>query len=214
MKVTFTTTDFEQACGYPKEVTVTDSIALNIKHLKQREQKKDFEGAKIILSNIKSILDEPDTMKFVLEEKDCRTLLAVHKMIRANPIRLRYEEMNISRYFDLLHAVRTRLFSRRAGIDVQRKVVAEEMSKLNLYPQMITEKWQLRETKAPNRAFMDMLYKVRPELAEDDILRREYTKLCNAWEKKDEKALNEVRMRIIELGGTDFTRELKEVKGS
>lgn len=210
MEVTFETTEFERACGEPKEIVVEDKLEKLIAKLEEREKSRMFDGAKKILDKIKEILDEPKTWSYPLHHKNCRTLFAVHQMIRANTIRLRYKDMDISGYLQLLYNIRQRLFNKIVSVNTQRKIVAEEMSKLNLFPQMITEKWQLRETKAPNRAFMDILYKVRPDFAKDDILRREYTNLCNAWEKKDQKALNETRMKITELGGTDFTTELRK----
>lgn len=187
MKVTFRTTDFERACGHPEEITVKDLLQLEINALEQKELQKDFKGARDILENIKSILDEPDTLAFKPEETRCRTLLAVHRMLRANPIRLRYEAMNITGYFNLLRNVKVRLFNKRADVNTQRKVVAEEMSKLNLYPQILTERWQVRETKAPNRAFMDVLYKTNPQLAEVDIQRRETAKAHIKWLKEEGK---------------------------
>jgi len=213
-RVVFKTTYFEQQMqGYPEEMTREDVLQDYINLLELKESKKDFAGARDTLDSIKALLDEPDSIKSIPEEDYCRTLLATHHMIRANPIRLRYKDMDITGYFKLLVGVKNRLFNKNPRVIEQRTVVAEEMSKLNLFPQMITEKWQLREIKAPNRAFMDVLYKVRPEFAEDDILRREYTNLSIAWNKKDQNALNEVRKKIAVLGGTDFTEELKRAGG-
>lgn len=211
MKVTFATTDFEQELmGFPEEVTVDDELDCLICELEEKEKKGATDHARQILDRIKAVLDEPDEMKVVIEEDYCRTLLGVHKMLRANPIRLRYKQMDIGGYFKLLRAVKSKLFNKRSSVMTQRTVVAEEMARLNLWPQMITERWQLRETKAPNRAFMDILYKVRPEFAEDDILRREYSKLNVAWERKDTKSLNEVREKIKELGGVDYIEDLED----
>lgn len=212
MEVTFKTTHFEQQMmGYAKKLTRTDVLQGYINILETKEHEKDRDGARNTLDMIRKLLDEPDNFNspIVIEEEDCRTLLAVHKMIRANSIRLRYKCMDISGYFKLLQNVKERLFNKNSNTYTKRLTVAEEMSKLNLFPQMITEQWQLREDRAPNRAFMDILHKIRPDFASDDLLRREYTKLGFAWEKKDEKSLNEIREKIKELGGKDYTKELK-----
>jgi len=210
-EVTFETTEFErQLRGYSKELTRTDVLQAYINLLEMKELQKDFQGAGRVLDNIKKLLDEPEAMGSDPEESYCRTLLAVHHMVRSNPIRLRYEDMDISGYLKLLQKIKERLFNQKISIPVQRKVVAEEMSKLGLFPQLITDQWQLRETKPPNRAFLDVLYKVRPEFAKDELLRREYSKLCNAWNRGNKKELLEIRKKIKELGGEDFTKELEK----
>ena len=208
-RVVFKTTGFEQACGHPESVTTEDILQINLNLLELKEFQKDFEGAKTVLERIKELLNAPDTMSFTIEEKYCRTLLATHRLLRSGVIRLRYESMDINGYFKLLQAVTKCLFNQNPDVRKARTVVAEEMSKLNLFPQLITENWQLRTSKAPNRAFMDILYKVRPEFAFDDLLRMEYSKLEQAWRNRDEKQLNEIRKAIKELGGTDYTQELK-----
>ena len=207
--VTFETTDFEQACGYSRTVSKTDVLQGYIKLLESKESQKDRDGAGETLKSIQLLLDAPDTMAFTIEEKNYRTLLAVHYMIKANPIRLRYKAMDITGYFNLLKAIKGRLFNKNPTIMGQRWVVAEEMSKLGLFPQMITERWQLRYTKAPNREFMNILYEIRPEFAQDDILRREYSKLGIAWQKGDEELLNKTREKIKELGGSDYLKDVK-----
>lgn len=212
MKVTFKTTDFEQSLyGCPKEIIAEDTLKTLIDRLERKEKAKQYLYAKEILNEIKDILNEPESWgAYKIEEEYCRTLLAVHKMIRANPIRLKYDGMDISGYLKLLANVKARLFNTNPSVINQRITVAEEMSKLGLFPQMITERWQLRHTKAPNRAFMDILLKVRPDFAQDDILRREYSKLNVAWQRKDENALNEIREKIKELGGIDISKDMKE----
>ena len=200
-KVTFNTTSFEQACGLQKEITVVDELAKLIVSLEDNENAKNFDEARKTINKIKNIFDEPFHAKFVPKEKDCRTLKAVHMMLKSHPIRLDYKFMDITGYFKLLQNVKDRLFNKKVNITTQRKIVAEEMSKLNLYPQVLTEKWELRECKPPNRAFMDILYKIRPEFAKDDLLRREYTKLDNAWEKKDKKLVKELEQNIKNIEG-------------
>lgn len=128
-----------------------------------------------------------------------RTLFAVHLELRSNSIRLDYKYMNISGYLKLLQAVKEQLFNKRVDTYNIRLTVAEEMSKLKLYPQMITEDWERHDFKPPNRAFLDVLYKVDPSLAKYDLLRREYSKLNQAWKRGDEKEQEAIREKIEEL---------------
>jgi hypothetical protein len=175
--VTYETTDFEQATGQPKERTDIDPIATHLKELEELEKNKKFGEARRLLEHIKELLDKSfDWSEFNIWEKNCRTLIAVHKMLKSDIIRLRYKSMDINGYFKLLENVKKRLYNKVVPVAIQRRVVAEEMAKLNLYPQMLFESWEVKEDKAPNRAFMDILLQIKPELAKHDIERRENTK--------------------------------------
>jgi len=179
MKVTFKTTAFEQACGEPEEKTVTDILENKITRLERAEKRGNRDTCRRLLKEIKDILKEESNVRvWKPEDSYFRTLTAVHKAIRSNTIRLRYEYMNISGYFKLLVNVRDRLFNQSATSTKVRTVVAEEMAKLNLYPQVLATSFEVKyeSIRPPNRAFMDILNKINPELAKVDLERRERAK--------------------------------------
>ena len=99
--------------------------------------------------------------------------------------------MDIAKYLSLLENVQTDVFVR--GEKDIRDITAHNMSELMLPPQ------PGRGRDAPNRAFMDVLFKHNPNLASKDIRRREQSKMWYAIKYEDEESKKDIREMFKEI---------------
>jgi hypothetical protein len=175
----FRTTSFEREFrGLPETIECYDELEVLVSQFDEASMQKDYEQAKILWGKIESVLDaeyNPLTSVYNPCREYGRTLVAIHDILRSNSIRLNYKDMNGLLYMRLLMRLKNKYELGNSAffghIQKLREVVAEEMVGLGLVPQ------DGRGRKAPNRAFMDILYKLYPNMAKYDLQRREETKL-------------------------------------
>jgi hypothetical protein len=189
------TTAWEQSLyDLPPTISCEDDLATAINEMKHCSIHDDFECAEESFEKVKEILSTP--RPGISEPHDpcrdkCRTLLSVHDELRSNPIRLNHEKMDIAKYLRLLENVQTDVFIR--GEKALRDITAHNMSELMLPPQPD------RGRDAPNRAFMDVLFKHNPNLASKDLRRREETKMWYAIKYEDEESKKNIRKMFKEI---------------
>ncbi len=193
----FKTTEWEQSLhDLPSIIHCEDELQQSIKDMKEHTKKQKYENAREQLEKIKKMLDE-EVDYWHSEYDPCRkknrTLLAIHDQLRNNAIRLNHKEMNLVKYLDLLQEIQFESLGKDVETPKMREITAENMIRLNLPPQ------NKRGKKAPNRAFMDVLYQKNPQFARDDLTRREKTKLWYALERNDPKSKEEIRKQLKDL---------------
>lgn len=200
--VTFKTTYWErEMIGLPPEITIEDELEPLLKTLEENEKRKKFSQAKKTMDKIHKLLDTDQMIRYKTrhpEYENFRTLLATHFALASHSIRLQYKYMNFTGYITLLQNVHKRLFNQSLPIMKAREVVAEEMAKINLFPQILVDKYDRSEVQPPNRAFLDVLIRKNPLLAKDEILRREYSKLGIAQKRDDKREMREIIKTITE----------------
>ena len=161
---------------------------------------KFYGKANEILEKVKEILETPLpdwSAPYDPGREYGRTLLAVHDRLRMHSIRLNWMEMDLRKYLQLLVRVKVIVAGRQLTDEQWRSIVAKEMISLELLPQ------DGRGRKAPNRAFMDVLFRLNPQFARNDLLRRESTKMWYAIGSEDETAVKAIRDNIKEIKETE-----------
>lgn len=175
-----------------------DYIATLIDNMRRQSHAMEYEEAQYILQKIKEELTRKvDTTEFI-RIFHVQTYRDVYNLVTSNSIRLDINNYNFVNFLDLLEALLKRKTELQGGryidTDRQRKIVAEEMFKLGM---SIPSKWKGVK---PNRAFLDIAYKISPSLVGSEIKRREHVKLYKGIENKDKKQI------------TKAVDELKKVK--
>jgi len=175
-----------------------DKIKNLISLMEELAGKQEYESAQKVLDSIKEELTKQEDLSkkygkdwnpFVKTEPTIRN---TYDVITGYSIRLNPDFYKFSDLLGLLSQVTERLKTiKRADDYTVRKIVAEELVCNN----MIIPKTY--KGKKPNRAFLDVAYKVNPDLCKLELERREKVKLWKAIEsgKKEEikKASKEVR---------------------
>ena len=190
----FRTTEWERNLrGLPSTINCDDKLKDAIDEMIFCSKEQDFECANEQLKVINEILETPlpDWSDYDPCREHGRTLLNIHDVLRQNSIRLDYKEMDLPKYLKLLEDVQIDVLAK--GEKIARESAAEHMAKLELPPQTG------RGRKAPNRAFMDILFKYNPQMAGNDLKRRESTKMWHAIKKEDEDEIKQIRESIREI---------------
>lgn len=172
----------------------TDYIATLIDNMRKQSCEMKYEEAQYILDKIKEELTEKMEPNEIIRMFKVQTFRDVYNLVTSDSIRLNVNDYNFAKFLDLLEALLKRKSELKGGryidTDRQRKIVAEEMFKLGM---IIPSKW--RGIK-PNRAFLDIAYKVSPSLVSSELKRRELVKLYKGIESKRDK---EIKKSVIEL---------------
>ena len=173
---------------------------INVMNLYSKEEnyKRAQEAKEMIIKELQK--PRPDIhSEFDLARTNCNTLMAVHDKLRENIIRLDWVKMLLSEYLLLLEFAHGNLKGLKIKTPTRvREMVAKCMALLNIEPQ------QGRGRGAPNRVFMDLLFKYNERLAVDDLLRRARSKMWHAVEhgrgieevRAEFKNLNKVKKRL------------------
>lgn len=174
-----------------------DKIRKLISSMEEHAEKHNYEEAKKVLDEIKEELTKPvdlnerygkDWSPFVKREQ---TIKDTYDIVVGHSIRLNPENYKFSDFLGMLSHVTEKLKTAKNTDDnTVRKIVAVEMA----CNKMVIP--QTYKGKKPNRAFLDIAYKVNPDLCKLELERREKVKLWKAIEsgKKEEieKAKKEV----------------------
>jgi len=165
----------------------TDYIAILIDNMRRQSHAMEYEEAQYILEKIKEELTKKVEDKEFLRMFHVQTFKDVYNLVTSYSIRLDYKNYSFAQFLDLLEALLKRKTELQGGryidTDRQRKIVAEEMFKLGM---SIPSKWKGIK---PNRAFLDIAYKISPSLVGSELKRREHVKLYKGIENKDKKEI-------------------------
>ncbi len=177
---------------------MTDEIKELISLMEELAGRQKYEDAQHVLNSIKNELAKKEVVngkelldRILKGERKKPTIKRTYDIVTGNSIRLNEKSYNFSDFLGMLSSVTERLEAIKSEDDYTvRKIVAEEM----VCRKMVVP--QTYKGKKPNRAFLDVAYKVNPDLCKAEIGRREKVKLWKAIEsgkKEDiEKAKSEV----------------------
>jgi len=164
-----------------------DNIALLIENMRRQSHSMEYEEAQYILFKIKEELTRKIEPNEIIGMFHVQTYRDIYNLVTSNSIRLVINDYNFANFLDLLESLLKRKNELYGGkytdIDRQRRIVAEEMCKLGM---TIPSKW--KDIK-PNRAFLDIAYKVNPSLVNSELKRREQVKLYKGIENKRSKEI-------------------------
>lgn len=171
-----------------------DTIALLIDNMERLSHGMEYEEAKYVLDKIKEELKKwPYTYIHI---GDIQTIKDIHDLMTSNAIRLNPDNYELSDYLGLLTAVHERRNelqgARYRDTERQRRVVAEEMICLG----MTIRPKKKRYAKVPNRAFLDIAYKVNPSICSTELERREKVMMWKAIESGNKEEIEKVRERL------------------
>lgn len=176
-----------------------DTIALLINDMGRLSDAMEYEEAKHVLDKIKEELKKPATNIWpytYIHIGNVQTIKDVHNLITSDSIRINPDNYEFSEYMNLLIAVHKRKNelqgARYQDTNKQRRVVAEEMICIGM---TITPKKQ-RYAKMPNRAFLDIAYKINPSVCGKELERRERVMMWKAIESGDKKEIEKARERL------------------
>jgi len=187
----------QQLYKLPQEIEIEDELLPLIDGMLADARSNQYEKANEKLDKIKELLKTTPLMSSPYNpgREHCRTLLSVHDKIRNHSIRLDWTRMDLSKYLILLKKIHRIINENniKTNVDNMRKVTAQCMVELELAPQ------EGKGRKAPNRAFMDVLYRIKPTYATPDLKRREQTKLKNAVKTGNRKDIEEAKFALREI---------------
>ena len=172
----------------------TDNIALLIENMRRQSHVMEYEDAQYILSTIKEEFTRKIEPNEIIRMFHVQTYKDVYNLVTSNSIRIDINNYRFANFLDLLEALLKRKDELQGGryidTDRQRRIVAEEMLKLGM---TIPSKWKGVK---PNRAFLDIAYKVSSSLVSSELKRREQVKLYKGIESKRDK---EVKSAVDKL---------------
>lgn len=199
MKKTFKTTAAERELyNLPETMSCDDHLHDLIDTLNRQKAAQDYDNASSTLNTIKNLLHE-DYDSFRSSDpcrRHGRILLSVHDILRSYSIRLDWRQMDFGLYLRLLQRLDGKLDDH--DIRSTRIAIAREMVSLNLPPQ------EGRGRTAPNRAFMDELFKIKGTFANKDLLRREQTKLRHSIQHNDDDTKQAIKQNIRKIRDADL----------
>ncbi len=165
-----------------------DYIATLIDNMRRQSHAMEYEDAQYILNTIKEELTKKVDDKEFLRIFNVQTFKDVYNLVTSNSIRLDINNYSFANFLDLLEALLKRKNELQGGryidTDRQRKIVAEEMFKMGM---VIPCKWKGIK---PNRAFLDIAYKINPSLVCLELKRREHVKLYKGIDSKNKKEVD------------------------
>lgn len=195
------TITYKYIIGYRQEIwmQMSDKIKELVLLMEELAGRQQYENAQHVLSSIKNELQKtkpsPTFEQLVSIEKKEFGIKDTYDIITGNTIRLNPDAYKFSDFLNLLMQSTEKLKKLKNPYTVSndynvRKIIAEEM---------VCKKMTVPVTYKgikPNRAFLDVAFKVNPDLCKHEIERREKVKLWKAIEsgKKEEieKAKKEV----------------------
>jgi hypothetical protein len=190
---------FEEVFGDEKPEKRHDVVKELIGEMNKYSNEEDFEMAKYVLDKIKEYLELPEDYESLWTPSklgDIQTLKDIDEILKANFIRLNPKHYSFSDWLDLLLSLDNRKSElqgiRTLDVTKKRKIVAEEMLCLGI---SIPRK-RRGIGRMPNRAFLDVLYSVHPDLCKHELGRREQVKLWKAIEKGDKEELQKTRQEV------------------
>lgn len=186
-----------------------DKIELLIDNMKRQSHAMEYEDAQRILDKIKEELLQEEPYKdksfeevFVNPPENYTTIKDMYLLVTSHSIRLDMNDYNFDKFLDLLINLKERKSELQGGryvdIDRQRKIVAEEMFKIGM---QIPCKWKGNK---PNRAFLEIAYKVNPSLCSAELLRREKVMMWKAIETGKELEKEKTRKKLRKYKNTIY----------
>ena len=191
--------DFEEVFGNKEPEKRHNVVKELISEMEKASYEEDFEYAKYVLDKIKEYLELPENYDYIFTPSklgDVQTLKDIDEILKCCSIRLNPKHYNFSDWLNLLLSLDNRK-SELQGISYKdgerhRKVVAEEM----LCLEMSISKKKRGMGKMPNRAFLDVLYSIHPDLCRQEIGRREKVKLWKAIESGNKQEIQKTKEEI------------------
>lgn len=179
---------------------MVDEIKELISLMEELAGRQQYEDAQHVLNSIKNELkkeetvDDKEFLDRILSGKTKEpTILGTYRAVIGHSVRLNPDIYRFSDFLGLLSNVTDRLKqTRRFNEDVLRRIVAEEMlcSKMSVPLSYKGIK--------PNRAFLDIAYKVHPDICKHELERREKVMLWKAIESGSREKIEEAKKKVFE----------------
>ena len=179
---------------------MVDEIEELISLMEELAGRQQYEDARHVLNAIKNELvkeeklDDKELLDRILSgQRKEPTIKQTYDIITGHSIRLNPEAYKFSDFLNLLPGVTDKLKSlKRANDDTVRKLVAEEM---------VCKQMPIPTTYRgikPNRAFLDIAYKIHPDLCKYELERREKVMLWKAIESGNREKIEEAKKKVSE----------------
>ncbi len=196
---------FEELFG--KRDERVDTIALLIDNMERLSHGMEYEEARYVLDKIKEELKKPATDIWpytYIHIGNIQTIKDVNDLIASDSIRINPDNCEFSDYLGLLTAVNKRKSelqgARYQDTERQRRVIAEEMICLG----MTIRPKKKRYAKMPNRAFLDIAYKVNPSICSEELERREKVMMWKAIESGNKEEIEKARERLQKYESNNY----------